>query len=268
VETKDLARWQDFEREVEILNHRGNDVLGTRKARLLFRGQADSSWPLSTTLERRAGTSWKWQTYLRLARVTLPQVQPMTEREWQLPEHAATEPWGSSYDDTLKSIPAYDYWIYLRHHGFPSPLFDWSRSPYVAAFFAFRVDCRAERVAIYCYQQYVTGGKVSSSNKPSIQVHGPYVNTHRRHILQQCEYTTCSVFNDNAWSYAKHSDVFAEGEPEQDLLWKFTLPASERLGVLKRLNDFNLNAFSLFPTEDALLETVALRELDFRGGWT
>jgi hypothetical protein len=268
VESKDLAGWQDFEREVEILRHRGNDVLGTRKTGLLFRGQADSSWPLSTTLERRTGTFWKWQTYLRLARVSLPQVQPMTEREWQFPEHAATQTWGLSYDDTLKPIPAYDYWVYLRHHGFPSPLLDWSRSPYVAAFFAFRDDGSAERVALYCYQEYAAGGKHGSSRKPTIHVHGPYVNTHPRHILQQCEYTTCSACSDDGWRYAKHSDVFAEDEPEQDLLWKFTLPASERLGVLKRLNDFNLNAFSLFSTEEALLETVALRELDFRGGWT
>lgn len=270
METKDLATWQDFEREVENLRHRENDVIGTRKAKLLFRGQADSSWPLSTTLERRSHTFWEWQTYLRLARVSLPQVQPMTEREWQFPEHAETDKWGSSYDDIWRSIPAYDYWVYLRHHGFPSPLLDWSRSPYVAAFFAYRDDSHAERerVAIYCYQEYATGGKASSSNKPAIRVHGPYVNTHPRHILQQCAYTTCSAFNDGTWKYAKHSDVFAEGQLEQDLLWKFTVPASERLGVLKRLNDFNLNAFSLFPTEEALLETVALRELDFRGGWT
>ncbi len=58
--------------------------------------------------------------------------------------------------------------------------------------------------------------------------------------------------------------MFKLAERDQDLVWKFTLPAAERLKVLKRLDEYNLNAYSLFPTEDALLETVALREMEFR----
>jgi len=48
--------------------------------------------------------------------------------------------------------------------------------------------------------------------------------------------------------FVPHIDVFAMNDPQQDLIWKFTLPASERLSVLKRLNDYNLNAVSLFQT--------------------
>ena len=42
-------------------------------------------------------------------------------------------------------------------------------------------------------------------------------------------------------------------------------PASERVNVLRRLDAYNLNAFTLFSTEDALLETVALRQCEFLG---
>jgi hypothetical protein len=58
--------------------------------------------------------------------------------------------------------------------------------------------------------------------------------------------------------------VFARNASGQNLLWKFNIPWTERLKVLKLLDDYNLNAFSLFDSEEALTETMALRELEFR----
>jgi FRG domain len=40
----------------------------------------------------------------------------------------------------FKGLPAYDLLIYTRHHGFPSPLLDWTRSAYIAAFFTFAAE--------------------------------------------------------------------------------------------------------------------------------
>jgi len=37
------------------------------------------------------------------------------------------------------------------------------------------------------------------------------------------------------------------------------------LKVLKILDSYNLNAFSLFGSEESLMETLAARELDLRG---
>jgi hypothetical protein len=42
--------------------------------------------------------------------------------------------------------------------------------------------------------------------------------------------------------------------------WKFNIPSTERTKVLRLLNDYNLNAFSLFDSEEALLETMWFRE--------
>jgi len=58
-------------------------------------------------------------------------------------EHVATCT-GSKWDLSTRAhfgdfeLPAYEFMAYLRHNGFPSPLLDWTRSPYVAAYFAFR----------------------------------------------------------------------------------------------------------------------------------
>jgi hypothetical protein len=40
-------------------------------------------------------------------------------------------------DRGLSNLLGYKYFVCLRHYGFPSPLLDWSRSPYFAALFAF-----------------------------------------------------------------------------------------------------------------------------------
>jgi len=255
LQTKHLRSWRSFEEQLN--NLQGVSVFdGLPGTNYLFRGQSNADWDLITTLERHY-PDWTWRRYLRAVRSVAPTIETMTNRHWDLPPYAETTEWGSSFDDGLQMIPGYDFWVYLRHHGFPSPLLDWSRSPYVAAFFAFRYPS-AKRVSIFCYQETPTGGKSSGSNRPVIHTHGPFVRSHPRHVLQQGEYTTCSTLEGGQWQYTKHSDVFALNDPDQDRLWKFTLPATERAAVLKHLNKYNLNAYSLFATEEALLETLAL----------
>jgi hypothetical protein len=66
------------------------------------------------------------------------------------------------------------------------------------------------------------------------------------------------------WRFDSHQQVFEHRRPKQDFLWKLDLPSSLRVEVLRRLNDYNLNAFSLFDSEEALLETMWLKEQVFR----
>ncbi len=191
-----------------------------------------------------------------------PQIETITDRKWDLPIWPDLDNWWKEYDNVWHSLPGYDYLIYLRHHGFPSPLLDWSRSPYVAAQFAF-ANAYSDQIAIYAYLEYAGRGKVGGSDAPLIKGIGPYVRSHSRHFLQQSEYTVAYQFRKEGWWYAPHESVFADASEEQDRLWKFTLPATERLRVLRILDDYNLNAFSLFQTEETLLETISLREFEF-----
>jgi hypothetical protein len=77
----------------------------------------------------------------------------------------------------------------------------------------------------------------------------------------------CAIFDEvdkqpSEWRFAKHEGVFQRGAPHQDFLWKFNLAWTERLKVLKLLDDYNLNAFSLFESDESLMETLAVRAMD------
>jgi hypothetical protein len=61
-----------------------------------------------------------------------------------------------------------------------------------------------------------------------------------------------------------HQGVFNINRSDQDLLWKIEIPASERVKVLHFLDKFNLNAFSLFDSEESLMETLAFRGIDLK----
>ena len=229
---------------------------------ILYRGHGDSDWDLKTTLERTCDESVLLTEYYRHILKTRPQVEAFSNTRWELMGFDEYREWAQSRSDlNWPDYPGYEYMIYLRHHGFPSPLLDWSQSPYVAAFFAYsNIPHESESVAIYGYAESIGSGKVWSSNDPLITVRGPYARSHKRHFLQQCKYTVCSKIAGNGLEYASHEEVFKLEKEEQDVLWKIVAPRSSVSSALKDLDFMNVNALSLMGSEDALIQTLGARE--------
>jgi len=82
----------------------------------------------------------------------------------------------------------------------------------------------------------------------------------RRHFLQQSTYTVCTKKEKDAWYFCNHEEAFTTVFESPKLLWKFILPSSERKKALARLEMYNINAYSLFQSEDSILETILLRD--------
>lgn len=262
---EEISDWESFERRVKELRAEYNSELSP----LLFRGQANAAWRLTTTLERNWPKRMLFREYYQLICASIgPEVKTFANLDVPAFDLKLCDRFLEStllYEfGEIFPVPVYRHMAYLRHLAFPSPLLDWSRSPFVAAFFAFRDTPSGGEVpkrAVFAYCEKPRGGKGANIQRPVIRQLGPYVQTHERHFRQRCEYTICGGFNaDYGWSFDSHQSVFDRNEPGQDMLWKFVLPSSERERVLATLADYNLNAFSLFGSEESLLETLWFRE--------
>lgn len=265
METIETLDWETFEQKVKELRAKYR----SESSPLLFRGQGNSEWPLTTTLERSGAERMLFTEYYQLICASMgPEVKTFAGVDVPTYDHKLCEPYRNS--DLLYEVgdifpmPVYRYMAYLRHFGFPSPLLDWSRSPFVAAFFAFRNELPTEKVqnrSVFVYCERPEGQKGGKLGEPRIRQIGPYVQTHERHFRQRCDYTICGSFDENyGWRFDSHQTVFDSELPRQDYLWKFDLPSSEREKILAALNDYNLNAFSLFGSDESLLETMWFRE--------
>jgi hypothetical protein len=186
-----------------------------------------------------------------------PAVISITGRNWDIPDE---------FQGGRPHPLGYEFMIYLRHHGFPSPLLDWTRSHYVAAFFAFRSreKRRNDKVAIYSYVEHFESRECFDGKAPTIYGLGPYAVTHKRHYAQQCEYSICQRRIDGSrYEYSSHEiAVLADNTAGGGPVTKYVLPASEREKALKVLQRMNITAFSLFGSEESLMETLAYQEIE------
>jgi len=266
---KHLKSWGEFEPRIEkIISEYGTD--GENENRILYRGQADSGWNLVTTLERYGITKNTVRNYLDISSRCAPQIESFTGKDlhWLKDDNIIKEINNKSNLSHLY-LPVYEYWVYLRHNGFPSPFLDWTFSPFIAAFFAYAEQNIEERCSIYVYIERPNGSKTTSNTCPRINVFGPYTKAHERHFLQQSWYSVAlkkekTIVQDSSYCddrFVSHEDVFKKSIEGQDLIIKITLPRTERIEVLEFLNKFNLNHFSLFNSERSLLQTLAFKEI-------
>ena len=271
----DLKSWSDFGhalRKVDQARHAAPRVLHEP----LFRGLGNSKWGLETTLERSYSSESCSPTssllkYYRKASASQPVIETFSGKRWEkLPEIPEFEKLVKNcsagwIDMLVKNQPELlEYMVYLRHHGFPSPILDWTASPYVAAFFAFDSPPRGvKRVCVYAVSQ---DSIHSASSDAELFFIGRYMRTDPRHFHQQCQYTMCIAPDPSGDDYLfpPHVSGLDGALGPKGKLFRITMPIGDRVEALKQLDLMNINKFTLFSSEDSLISTVARREWLFR----
>ncbi len=255
MEERTLKSWEEFEQALVEINDRRESFYKEHGYKLYshFRGVSDSEYHLESTLDR-VKRGMKFSDYKTKLKIVCKDIATCIGKKWDL-ETEEPKVFPKCLDVPRET---YEFMTYLRHNGFPSPLIDWTRSPYVAAYFAFRKICpETKYVSIFCGLW-----NLQSGDNPYIYTLGSTITTSPTHFLQQSEYTICFRKEEDEIYFANHEEVKEDVE-DQGVLIRYDIPISERQKVLKKLDSMNITAYSLFGSEPSLMETLALREVVF-----
>lgn len=154
-----------------------------------------------------------------------------------------------------------------QHHGYPTPLLDWTLSPYVAVYFAYADVTKEDRdkkdefvrIFIFDVDSWVKKKKYSSSLSaplPTFTYLMPLSIGNNRMLPQQSVTMFSNI--DDIESYIK----FCEGLDRCTYLRIYDLPVRERTTVMQDLDYMGITAGSLFPGLDGTCK--ALKEKYFK----
>lgn len=219
------------------------ELLGTPYRKFIFRGQSNAIWPLRSLFHREGRAN--------LYRYTAEDVPMMHKRLGGLLPQAMNI---NLNDDRGGFVHL------LQHHGYPTPLLDWSFSPFVAAFFALRPHWRApsangKYVRIFRFKLDAW----LKSIEPILMLATPRNNlsflefptqNNPRVIPQQALSAVTSV--DDIENYVQTQERLL-GESFLDA---FDIPVSEVETVMADLRLMGVTAGSLFPGIDGACEEM------------
>ena len=232
---KKVLQWDDFKKEVE---DKSKYPYGT-----FFRGHSSSKYPLQTTFHR--ASCWDLYRYrFKVVGELFKLLGEHNNREY------STEG-GSDFGQPL---------LLAQHHGFPTPLLDWTLSPYIAAYFCFRdfIDTKTKSVRVFAFhenrwskeqERYTIGGLVS----PGITVKPLEVHRggNQRAIAQMATCLFSNVENvENILTFAEFDDT--DGSPPEPYIEYFDINSNDRDSALEDLKIMNIHEMSLFPGLDGV----------------
>lgn len=219
--------------------------------RPLFRGQ-NSRWRLRTPFHRKGRADLRWFVFKDI---------PALRR------HLSAR---TKHVFKLQYLEEFGAFINLvQHHGYPTPVLDWTYSPYVAAFFAYRGITNEQaaaakpddkvRIIVFDSAAWVR------SFQAVIQIVHPqlYVTVrefdaieNERMIPQQAASTMTSIDDIETYIRSRENET-------TKYLQAIDLPVRDRKQAVRELSYMGITAGSLFPGLDGACEELSEQNFDF-----
>lgn len=232
-----VANWKEFKDYVDELP----------PYKFVFRGQQSNQWRLRTAFHRTGRAN--------LERYSLIDIPAVSKNLSAQTKHL--------FD--LKDALQYGAFVSLiQHHGYPTPLLDWTHSPYVAGFFGYRglqtgvpdVDksgkIRIFQFALHDWQRLPQLLKLSPI-PPHFSILDALAIENARMLPQQAISTITNV--DDIETYISNVEIIQK----QSYLQAIDLPISERPKVARDLAVMGITAGSLLPGLDGACEQLRER---------
>lgn len=250
--TVKVRSWRELTDKIDELEVYKNSLVW------YLRGQADATWQLMPSLLRIIGAD-------RPDAQAALEIEDLALRLFQSQAHLYLKP--DLIDQNSWACIA--WWSLMQHYSCPTRLLDWTRSPYVAAYFAANQQ-RDRDGAIWLFAapaldevmlerygaiQYDRPGEFSLAAGVRRAVYPVLGFQHtERSAAQQ------GVFTVSTYILADHGDVIGEAlvnRPLRERLTKIIIPACCKQDILSRLHTMNITAKTLFPGIDGVGRSVS-----------
>jgi len=226
--------WKEFKRQVD-----GEESDSARQ--IIYRGQS-GAWPLRTSYCRAGGTCLRHYLKDCLSDVS---------------RHINSE---SNHKYSLKKDEDVAALMNLaQHHGYPTPILDWTESPFVAAFFAFESAVRIARgqKKVSIFQMNLGKDSVSDDFArwileapfPIIKI-GRFPAFDNNRALPQQAVGLFSNIDDI------EEMIRIQGIQGKESMQRWDIPLTERDLVMRDLRRMGITAASMFPGLDGICRSL------------